>query len=573
MSEREDETPPQREGLPDEQGDQSSANQDEGAEESGQQEETQASTAEETLEASPEKQESLGDEIPLRSETPSRSELLLISCRHQERRVAYLESGRPVELFLERKQEASLVGNLYKGRVERVLPGIQAAFIDIGLNQAAFLYVDDIAVGRFATYPSGLSQSVTQTIHGNYEGRGGHSIQQLLQEGQELIVQVSKDPISTKGARVTNHLSIAGRHLVYMPQVDTIGVSRRISDETERQRLKTILEELVPQGGGFVARTAAEEQSAEALQADLELLRQLWNDILARVDSFAAPATLYEDLDLPRRALRDLSNDALERVLIDDPDEFHRLQDFAERFLAPRAPEIELYSATEPLFEAYGVEEVLNRALSRTVPLPSGGTLVIDQAEALTAIDVNTARYVGDQNFEETIVNTNLEAAVEIAYQLRLRNLGGIIILDFIDMDSEGSRERVHKTLLESLRRDRSKSNVQKISGLGLIEMTRKRVRDSLQRTFCEPCFYCNGTGFLKSVKTLSYELYRELSERGETLSGRRLLVELHPRLIQALEEGGRPLLSELELRFSLEITLSPLPTLHLEDFSVSVLD
>ena len=489
---------------------------------------------------------------------------LVINADEHETRVAYLLDGVPSELFFTRRQDASLVGNIYKGRVVRVLPGMQAAFVDIGLKQAAFLYIDDIS-------PINIEPGYTSVDHSTYnqtvDVEIGRTIQQLIQEGQELMVQVSKDPISTKGARVTSQISIPGRHLVYIPTADTIGVSRRITDEEERARLKELLEELVPKGGGFVARTAAEGCSLEDLREDLNFLQQVWNDVLTRMESHTAPHTLYEDLDLPLKATRDLVKPNLDEVVVDHPDTFERLQRFMGRFMPQYAARLRLHEDPEPIFETYGVEAELNRALSRKVWLPSGGYLIIDQTEALTSIDVNSGRFVGKYHFEETIYRTNIEAVHEVVHQLMLRNLGGIIIIDLIDMERASMRDRVYTAFLDALKRDPAKTHASKISGLGLIEMTRKRVRDSLLRSFCDPCLYCQGTGFLKSPQTITHQIYRELISEGWALTGEQITLEVHPLVAQCFEEVSARLLSDLEERLGRTIRLFGDDSLHLERY------
>ena len=510
------------------------------------------------------------DEWPVLTFPEAQDATLVISADDHETRVAYLIDDVPTEFFFDRSQGVSLVGNIYKGRVVRVLPGMQAAFVDIGLKQAAFLYVDDIAENKRRStlhHSSPVSETMmestfTQTI----DIETGKTIQQLLQEGQELMVQVSKDPISTKGARVTNHISIAGRHLVYIPFVDHIGVSRRITDEEERERLKEILSELIPQGGGFVARTAAEGSSIDDLREDLNYLRQVWNDVLTRMESLTAPASLYEDLDLPLKATRDLVTPHLKEIVIDHPGLYERLRSFMERFMPDYLDRVKLYESSEPLYDAYGIEAELNRALSRQVWLPSGGYLVIDQTEAFTAIDVNSGRFVGKFHFEETIYRTNIEAIHEVVHQLQLRNLGGIIILDLIDMERSSMRHSVYTAFLDALKRDRAKTNISKISSFGLIEMTRKRVRDSLLRSVCEPCFYCQGTGFLKSAQTIAHNIYREVIQ-DEQSEGNSLVIEAHPTITQYFQDTAQSLVLDLESRLDVEIHLHNNPALHLERY------
>lgn len=494
---------------------------------------------------------------------------LVLHCTPHEVRVALLENGQVAEIYVERRQDSSLVGNIYKGRVIRVLPGMQAAFVDIGLDRAAFLYVADVAE-KPVTWAGELPAHGTATISETRSDLSARPIQSLLHEGQEIMVQVAKEPIGTKGARVTSHVSIAGRHLVYMPTVDHVGISRRILDEEERRRLRGILEELVPEGGGFVARTAAEGRTPEELRADLEFLRQVWNDILTRMESGPAPTTLHEDLDLVLRSARDMVTPELEVIHIDDTAEYERLTAFMRRFMPRYTDKAKLYVRPEPIFEAFGIEMELNRALGRKVWLKSGGYLIIDQTEALTAIDVNTGRYVGKRNLEETILKTNLEAVVEVVYQLRLRNIGGIIIVDFIDMEKEANRDRVYTALAEALKADRAKTNILKISELGLVEMTRKRVRDSLLRTLSEPCFYCDGSGHLKSRTTVAYDIYRTLLREAPFMDEGTVRLLVHPRVASVLLDDERTMVEELQTRIEKQIVVEARPDFHLERFEVS---
>ncbi len=476
---------------------------------------------------------------------------LVLNCSPHEARVALLEAGKVAEIYVERRKDQSLVGNIYKGRVIRVLPGMQAAFVDIGLERAAFLYVADVVA-------ESSSKSANTTLSEARADLAHRPIQSLLNEGQEIMVQVAKAPIGTKGARVTSHVSVAGRHLVFMPTVDHVGISRRIADEEERRRLRGILEALVPHGGGFVARTAAEGRSPEELRADLEFLRQVHNDILTRMESTPAPATLYEDLDLVLRCARDLVTPELKEILVDDEAEFERLSRFMRRFMPRYMDKVKRYEAAEPIFEAYGVEIELNRAMGRKVWLKSGGYLIIDQTEALTAIDVNTGRYVGKRN---------LEAVGEIVRQLRLRNLGGIIIIDLIDMEQEANRDRVYTALAEALVADRSKTNILEISDLGLVEMTRKRVRESLLRALSEPCFYCDGSGFLKSRTSVAYEIYRTLVREAEVLDESELCVAVHPRVAETFAKDEAAMLAELEARLDKRVHVEPCAGFHLEHY------
>ncbi|MBU1431200.1 Rne/Rng family ribonuclease [Myxococcota bacterium] len=491
------------------------------------------------------------------------SNSLILNCTPHEVRVAFLEEDTIAEIYVERHHDQSLVGSLYKGRVIRVLPGMQAAFVDIGLERAAFLYVADVVDPRRA-HPDRNTLSETRA------DLTARPIQSLLYEGQEIMVQVSKEPIGTKGARVTSHISIAGRHLVYMPTVEHVGISRRITDDEERRRLKDILEALVPDGGGFVARTAAEGHSVAELRADLEFLSQVWNDILTRMEQSPAPATLYEDLDLVLRTARDLVTPEMDVIYVDQAEQYQRLTRFMRRFMPKYLDKVKLYEGKEPIFDVFGVEIELNRALGRKVWLKSGGYLIIDQTEALTAIDVNTGRYVGKRNLEETIIKTNLEAVDEIVRQLRVRNIGGIIIIDFIDMEREGNRDRVYTALAEALQRDRARTNILKISDLGLVEMTRKRVRDSLLRALSEPCFYCDGSGFLKSRASVSYEVYRNVIRDQDLFDQPNVLIQVHPRVAETLLETERSVLLELEERLKKRIHVQSRPDFHLEHYEMS---
>ena len=491
---------------------------------------------------------------------------LVINCNPHETRIGVIEDGQVVELMIERRKKSGVLGNIYKGRVTRVLPGMQAAFVDIGLERAAFLYVADVADTR-------KSADMSSTVS---EARGDfyHTpIQQLLTEGQELMVQVAKEPLGTKGARVTSNVSIAGRHLVYMPTVEHVGISRRIADEEERRRLKEILEALVPQGGGFVARTAAEGKSPEELGADLEFLSQVWNDILNRMDTGGAPLTLYEDLDLLLRSARDLVTSGLEEIVVDDEQEHGRLVDFMRRFTPRFVDKARQHEGDEPIFDRYGVEIELNRALSRKVWLPSGGYLIIDQTEALTAIDVNTGRFVGKRNHADTILKTNVEAVSEVVRQLRLRNIGGIIIIDFIDMEADQNRNRVYSDLSLALQKDRARTNILKISELGLVEMTRKRVRESLVRSVSEPCFYCDGTGLLKSRTTVAHEIYRTLLREAGGMREKVVRLVVHPRVADALTDSERAIVEELETRLDKEIRVESHKDFHLEHFELTEVD
>ena len=418
---------------------------------------------------------------------------ILINVTPQETRVAVMEQGSAQELHVERSSQRGLVGNTYLGVVSRVLPGMQSAFIQIGLDRAAFLHVAD--------------------IWGHRGGEEAKPIEKILHDGDTVLVQVIKDPIGTKGARLSTQISIAGRFLVYLPQESHIGVSQRIEDETERMQLKERLHQMLPadQPGGFIIRTMAETATDTELASDLEYLRRLWSGIQDRARTSSAPALLYQDLDLSLRVLRDFVSDETERILVDSRETFQRLTGFATDYKLPLLDRIQHYTGDRPLFDVYGVEDEIERALARRVALKSGGYLIIDQTEALTTVDVNTGGFVGGRSFDDTIFKTNLEAAQVIARQLRLRNLGGIIIIDFIDMDNDPHRDAVLAEFRKALSLDRTRVGVNGFTTLGLVEMTRKRTRESLAHVLCEPCPTCHGRGELKTAQSICYQVLREV--------------------------------------------------------------
>ncbi len=410
--------------------------------------------------------------------------------------------------------------------------------------------------------------------HGGYgrdktAGRKMANIQDLLKVGQEIIVQVAKDPIGTKGARVTSHISIPGRHLVFMPTVDHVGISRRIDRESERRRLREIVDRIRPPGTGFIVRTVAENISTEKLEADARFLIGIWNEVGKKKEKLGAPALLHPDLDLTLRATRDLFAQDVEKLVIDDRAEWERVQRFVEAQDPALKDRVVLHDSDEPIFDAYGIEHELNKAMQRKVWLKSGGYLIIDQAEALTAIDVNSGRYVGKKSLEETITKINTEAAKEIVYQLRLRNIGGIIIIDFIDMDKAQNRDKVFKSLQDALGRDKAKTNVLKISELGLVEMTRKRVRESLGRTLNEPCTYCDGRGYLKSRQTVAYEIFREIRREAANYKESTLVVNCHPEVAKILTQDERDELRYLMDRFNKSVQVRAQQGYHQEQFDL----
>ncbi|HEY5719009.1 MAG TPA: ribonuclease G, partial [Gammaproteobacteria bacterium] len=429
---------------------------------------------------------SAASELPAGVATTTLNGEILVNVTPQETRVAIVENGVLQEVFIERARRRGLVGNIYQGRVCRVLPGMEAAFVEAGLARTAFLHVSDVAVGAAAAAEA----------HGEVDGAARpETISQLLQEGQTLMVQVVKDPIGTKGARLTSHISIPSRYLVFMPDMSNVGVSQRIEDEAERQRLRELVLQWTDRegSGGYIVRTAAEGASPEALRADMRFLQKLWASIQERAATARAGTLVHEDLPLSLRALRDQFGSAIERIRIDSRETFQKAREFAAAFIPELVERIEYYPGERPIFDLYSVEDEIQRALERKVQLKSGGYLIIDQTEALTTIDVNTGAYVGHANLEETIFKTNLEAAQAIARQLRLRNLGGIIILDFIDMTDEEHKRQVLRALESSLERAGGKSHIGEVSALGLVEMTRKRTRESLEHVLCEACPTCNG--------------------------------------------------------------------------------
>lgn len=396
-------------------------------------------------------------------------------------------------------------------------------------------------------------------------------IREVVREGQEVIVQVSKEPIGTKGARVTSHISLPGRYVVYMPTVEHVGISKRIGSEKERSRLRDAIEGMKPPTGGLIVRTVAEGLTKKQLKADVGYLVRLWGEVAKNREGAKSPHLLYQELDIVLKTARDLFSDEIEQIVIDDREQYQRLVRFVEMFMPERVKDIVLYTGDEPIFDAYGIEDEIARALSRKVPLPSGGYLIIDQAEALTAIDVNTGRFIGkgSKDLEDTLLKTNLEAVEEIAYQLRFRNLGGLIVLDLIDMDRASSREKVRRRLEELLHKDKAKTTLNRISELGLIEMTRKRTRESLGRLLHEPCFYCDGTGQLMSKQTIAYEILRQIRRDRASLPGYSVVVNAHPAIIDLMKGEEREAVQDAERRFMRRIELVPRKEYHLEQFDL----
>jgi ribonuclease G len=483
------------------------------------------------------------------------SEEILINITPRETRVAMVENGVLNEVFIERASRRGLVGNIYLGKVSRVLPGMQAAFIDINLERTAFLHASDI-VPRHSENGDGTDKS------GSTE-----DIQKLIHQGQDLLVQVVKDPLGTKGARLTTHLSVAARFLVFMPGEEHVGVSQKIEGEEERQRLRDLLSSLVEEfgQGGYIVRTVAEGVSEQELRLDMEFLHKSWLEIQERSKNSGQGVLVHEDLSLAMRTMRDQVNVGVEKVRIDSRENFERARNFAEKFIPEIAERIEYYPGERPIFDLYSIEDEIQKALATKVQLKSGGYLIIDQTEAMTTIDVNTGAFVGHRNLEETIFKTNLEATHAISRQLRLRNLGGIIILDFIDMTVPDHRDQVMRALEKSLERDKAKSHICEVSGLGLVEMTRKRTRESLEHVLCEPCQCCEGKGSMRTAETVCYEVFRELLREARQYDARQFLVLASQEVVDLMldEESvsvaeleefiGRPILFQVEALYTQE--------------------
>jgi ribonuclease G len=498
---------------------------------------------------------------------------IIINVSPTETRIARLEAGQISEMIVERLQDAGLVGNIYKGRIVRVLPGMQAAFAEIGLERTAFLYVADIAPELALEEMIAGEEESPPPEKQRFEKRHNRQmpqIQDLVREGQEVVVQIAREPIGTKGARLTSHVSLPGRFLVYMPTVNHVGVSRRIPDDKERSRLKGLLEKLrVDYNGGFIARTMSEGATLKDLKQDMEYLTTLWKEISQKIDGVKAPALIHRELSVIHRAVRDLFTPDIDRILIDSKEEMEKVKNFIETFLPRAGNVVQHYNGEEPIFDAFGIEIEISRALGKKVWLKSGGYIIIEQTEALAAIDVNTGKFVGKRNLEETILKTNLEAAKEIAYQLRLRDLGGIIILDFIDMERPANKEKVYQTLKEALRSDRAKTTITKITDLGLVEMTRKRTRESLSRLLCENCFYCEGRGYLKSRTTICHEIFRELKRSLSDLRAQTITIQANPSVVEMLMEEEHPGIEEWERKSGKKTNVKAREDYHVEQFDI----
>ena len=490
---------------------------------------------------------------------------LIVSSTPHETKVALVEDGTVAELFIERDAQRGVVGNIYKGRVTRVLPGMQSAFVELGLERDAFLHAADV----FEELDENLLTPEERAAARERET----PIEELLREGQDLIVQVLKEPLGQKGARITSHVSLPGRYLVYMPTVEHVGVSRKITDDDERRRLKTLIKEIRQEhgGGGFIGRTAGLGRPRDEFERDARYLKRTWDEIRAVASRERAPALLHRELSLVQRLMRDLLSGDVASIRLDDEREYRRTLELVGQLQPDLAPRVRLHNRGGHIFDDHGVSGELERALRPKVWLGSGGYIVINQTEALVAVDVNTGRNVGKKSPEETILETNLEAAKEIARQLRLRDLGGIIVVDFIDMDERKSRRRVVETLEQELKRDRSPSKMLEIHEFGLVIITRKRARQSLERALCQPCPYCTGSGLVKSVPTVCAEIWDEIRKLAGDLRGQSLLLRVNPEVARALQGSEQALLRELQALVGPAVQVLSDPLLHQEQFDVVV--
>jgi ribonuclease G len=490
-----------------------------------------------------------------------------------ETRVAIQEGNLLTGLLVERARQRSIVGNVCKGIVTNVLPGMQAAFVDVGLAKDAFLFGGDYTANLGDYERLVLSESEEEDLEVEEAVRREPSIpiEDLLRKGQEVLVQVSKESLGSKGARITSFISLPGRYLVYMPQANHIGVSRRIRDDRERDRLRQIVRGLQPPAGGFIVRTVAEGKGEEEFASDIQFLIRLWEQIQTRYARAPAPSVLHEEMDLIFRTIRDLFSADVEEFLVDSPDAFAKSVEDASSLVPDLTPRVKLYEGSTPIFEATGIEKEIEKALRRRVWLRSGGYIVIDQTEALVSIDVNTGKYVGKRDFEETVLKINLEAVGEVVRQIRLRDLGGIIIIDFIDMEREEHRQQVFRALKKALAEDKARTNVLEISELGLVEMTRKRVRQDLQSLFCAPCPACKGSGMVKSDPALAAEIFRKVRAAAAELGGQAILIRVHPELAQYLETEEREGMERLQASLARKLSVQAVFSLQRDEYEITV--
>jgi ribonuclease G len=498
---------------------------------------------------------------------------MIISSNGHETMVAILEDDLVAEIFVERERQRGVVGNVYKGRVSKVLPGMQSSFVNVGLERDGFLYVAEVinTLEEFDRLEAGDEDEKEP----KKDDIRQQKIEELLKEGQEVLVQVVKEPLGTKGARLTSHVTMPGRFLVFMPTVDHVGVSRKIESREERSRLRGIVREFRESHGftgGVIIRTAAALRPKEDIVSDLEAFHAIWTDIRKKMESSRAPAVVYREPSLVGKLLRDLLTDEYQAIRVDSQQDHQRILELVERILPTLAPRIKLYSKPYPIFEEYGVQAEIDKALKSKVWLKSGGSIVINQTEALVAIDVNTGRYVGKKSagrLEDTIVKTNLEAVKEIVRQIRLRDLGGIIVLDFIDMEEKKNRQKVLQAVELELKKDRSPSKAVAVSDFGLVIITRKRVKQSLERLLTEPCPYCSGSGTIKSSSTICYEILSEVKKISPELNGHRLMLRVNPDIARALKEEESAVVRDLRQSIGKDITIKPDGQLHHEQFDV----
>ena len=506
---------------------------------------------------------------------------ILVNVTGRETRVALMEHGQLAELLVDRGVDRGYVGNVYLGRVVRVLPGMQAAFVDIGLDRAAFLYVGDIWPQMFdhkheeeEPVADDIDEDATvveEAAPREAPRPGQPLISDLIKEGEQIVVQVAKDPIGTKGARVTTHVTLPGRYMVFMPTVDHVGISRRIAKDKERRRLREFVDKNRPKGAGFIVRSACALQTNTTLKQDMSFLIGTWDKIKAAAENKKAPAPLHLDHGLVLRMVRDAFNEDVERMVVDSPRLHEEVVAFLDEFAPELKDKVHLYRGSDPIFDTFGVETEISRSLGRKVWLKSGGYLVIDQTEALVSIDVNSGKYVGQSSsLEDTTLKVNLEAVKEVVYQLRLRNIGGIIIIDFIDMDREQNREKVYRAIEEELKKDRARTNVLKISDLGLVQMTRKRVQEDVVRYISETCTVCDGRGSIRSRQTLCYDIFRELQREGvRAVAKETLFVNAHPSVADMLYGEEFAVLEQVEARLGKRVVVRALQHLHPEKYEV----
>jgi ribonuclease G len=485
---------------------------------------------------------------------------LIINVTFSETRIAFLENGVLTEFFVERKNDKSIVGNIYKGKVVRILPGMDAAFVDIGLEKSAFLYVGDIVVDAMMYEEF---EEIAMPVEPD------ERIEGVIEEGQEIIVQVSREPIGHKGTRVTSRITLPGRLLVLMSASEHVGVSRRIEDEEERKRLAALLKGMCPKGFGLIARTACEGKKEDELLADLNFLRRMWESIQEKARHTRAPSILHQDMRLIFRAIRDLHSHNLKRIVVDDPLLFKRIEEFLKEYLPDEQCEVEYFDEKEDIFDFYRIEIEISKFAHKKIWLKSGGYIVFDYTEALTVIDVNTGKYLGKRGLEATILRTNLEAVKEIAYQIRLRNVGGIIVVDFIDMEKKESRETVFHALLDTLKKDRIKTFAYPISELGLVQLTRKRTRENIVTMLSESCPVCDGSGYIKSRYTVCYEVLRNLRTACRKGEGRQFDVSLSPEVARLLLEEEKTSMDYLESMYKTKINIIADSNLVVDSFDV----